>query len=125
MDHMGFCLLNLAKYFYLKNEMDKAFNCFSMALENFERGYYRAECYMTSLYLYLISDDQQFLQRSRDYYNNLKTEAFMVIEEINQSSLLLDLFGIDIKAHQFILPDLSDIMEKSILKEKLAKLVIF
>ncbi|MBC7474497.1 MAG: hypothetical protein H7263_09415 [Candidatus Sericytochromatia bacterium] len=121
----GVCLLNMAKYFYLKNENDQAFNYLNMALENFEKGYYRAESYITLLYLYLLSDDNQYIEKAHDFYYNLKVEAFMVIEVINQSSLLLELFGMEIKEHQFILEDLCYITEKSILQERLAKVVIF
>lgn len=100
----GIYLLNLSKYYCKAGNKDKAYTNLLEALQNFEAGNYKVEIYETLLNLYVLTKDKYYYEKALSYYIDIEKEAFMVINEIKENSLILDLFGIDIDYNSFTLP---------------------
>jgi len=80
----GYCI-NLGKYYYYKDNKEKAKELFSKHLERLEKDSYKAELYLCYGYLFFITKDITYKEKSLSSYNNFKKEAQECLNQINDT----------------------------------------
>ncbi|MFN8672923.1 MAG: hypothetical protein U0457_12680 [Candidatus Sericytochromatia bacterium] len=68
--------LNLGKYYYYKNDYEKAEKNFLISKKILEDFNYIAELYICYAYLYFIKKDENYKKQSIDNYNKIKNISF-------------------------------------------------
>lgn len=81
---------NLAKYYFKTNTTLSEDN-FLKALHISEKYNYKAESYLIMSYLYLLTNQDSYKNKSLKYYNELKEEAIFIKKALKESTLNIDL----------------------------------